>query len=259
MDPVRFEITPCPLAEVIRLRDELSIGAVLAQVLVRRGLSDPDAARAFLAGGKRHDPSRFTGMSRIAKAILRHIRKGTLITVHGDYDVDGVCSTAVLVRALRELDANVDWYLPDRSSDGYGLNPHTIEHLADHGTGLLITVDCAITAVEEVKLAKSLGMEVIVTDHHTPMADGTLPDAMILHPAVCDYPCPDLCATAVAHKLAEGLQKAAGRELQCVVEDIDLVALATIADVMALTDENRRLVRDGLRALKTPPSPGCGR
>ena len=187
------------------------------------------------------------------------------ITIHGDYDVDGVCSTAVLVRVLRALGADVDWYLPDRATDGYGLNPKTVERLAARGTRLLVTADCAITAVEEVARGRALGMEVIVTDHHAPRADGRLPDAPIVHPTVCGYPCPDLCATAVAYKLAQGLWEAAEaggieRGRYRVEDDLDLVALATIADVVALTGENRTLVRRGLRALGDhEPSRDCGR
>ncbi|MGH2832500.1 MAG: single-stranded-DNA-specific exonuclease RecJ, partial [Solirubrobacteraceae bacterium] len=256
MDPLRFDIAPCPLSDVEHLQAELEISAVLAQVLVRRGLSDPQQARLFLASEDHHSPDEFSGMQEITACVLKHIREGSTITVHGDYDVDGVCSTAVLVHALRELDADVDWYLPDRSSDGYGLAPQTIERLAERGTRLMITVDCAITASEEVALAKSLGLEVIVTDHHTPRSDGSLPDALILHPSVCGYPCTDLCATAVAHKLAEGLAQAAERELPCIAEDLDLVALATIADVVPLLGENRRLVREGLRALGATAKPG---
>jgi single-stranded-DNA-specific exonuclease len=117
-------------------------------------------------------------------------------------------------------------------------------------------VDCAITAVEEVELAKALGMEVVVTDHHAPRADGVLPRAPIVHPAVCGYPCPDLCATAVAYKLAQALTEAAGRDAREVEDDLDLVALATVADVVPLLGENRTLVRRGLRALASTSKPG---
>ena len=117
----------------------------------------------------------------------------------------------MLVRSLRRLNADVDWYLPDRASDGYGLSMDTVGRLAARGTRLLVTADCAITAVEEVRaLAKQLGMDVVVTDHHAPRADGVLPDAPIVHPALCGYPCPELCATAVAYKLAQALLAGAG-------------------------------------------------
>jgi single-stranded-DNA-specific exonuclease len=264
----RFEISDCPPGDVELLERELRVSGPLAQVLVRRGLADPVRARAFLAADEEHPPAAFAGIERAIEPILRHVCSGERITIHGDYDVDGICSTAVLVRSLRRLGANVDWYLPDRASDGYGLNLLTVERLAARGTRLLVTVDCAITAVDEVARALELGMEVVVTDHHAPRADGVLPEAPIVHPAVCSYPCVDLCATAVAFKLAVALEHAAatagcadasavdvsgGHALE---EDLDLVALATIADVVRLVGENRTLVRRGLRALAGTAKPG---
>jgi single-stranded-DNA-specific exonuclease len=162
----------------------------------------------------------------------------------------------VLVRALRSLGADVDHYLPDRASDGYGLSAATVARLAARGTKLLITVDCAITAVAEVAQARALGLDVLVTDHHRPRADGALPDAPIVHPALCSYPCRDLCATAVAHKLACALHEARGGDGAALDEDLDLVALATIADVVPLLGENRALARRGLRALAATRKPG---
>ena len=267
MERPRFEISNCPLGDVELLERELRISEPLAQILVRRGLAEPARARAFLAADEEHPPTAFAGIERAVEPILRHVCSGERITIHGDYDVDGICSTAVLVRSLRRLGANVDWYLPDRASDGYGLNLLTVQRLAAQGTRLLVTVDCAITAVDEVARALALGMEVVVTDHHAPRADGVLPDAPIVHPALCSYPCVDLCATAVAFKLAIALEHAAaagsthanagdasvGRALE---EDLDLVALATIADVVRLVGENRTLVRRGLRALAGTAKPG---
>jgi single-stranded-DNA-specific exonuclease len=278
----RFEIAPCPEPQAGALKRELGVSGALAQVLVRRGFAEPERARAFLAADEEHPPTAFAGIETAIATILEHVRGGTRITVHGDYDVDGICSTAVLVRALRALGADVDWYLPDRASDGYGLNARTVERLAARGTRLLITADCGITAVEEVRLAGALGVEVVISDHHATRADGALPQAPIVHPAVCGYPCPDLCATAVAHKLALGLweaaadmghrsqpapgaatrgaghcaqlQSAPGRYDPC--EDLDLVALATIADVVPLLGENRALARRGLRALAGTAKPG---
>ncbi|HEY5343666.1 MAG TPA: single-stranded-DNA-specific exonuclease RecJ [Solirubrobacteraceae bacterium] len=276
MERPRFEIADCPADEVETLQRELGVSGPLAQILVRRGLAEPALARAFLAADEEHSPAEFAGIERAIEPILRHVRSGARITIHGDYDVDGICSTAVLVRSLRRLGANVDWYLPDRASDGYGLNLVTVQRLAQRGTRLLVTVDCAITAVAEVEQAKALGLEVVVTDHHAPRADGVLPDAPIVHPAICGYPCPDLCATAVAFKLAQALEHAAAAasgatagvapDAGCVddgvssrralEEDFDLVALATIADVVSLTGENRTLVRRGLRALAGTAKPG---
>nr|WP_246345286.1 single-stranded-DNA-specific exonuclease RecJ [Conexibacter arvalis] len=231
----------------------------MAQVLVRRGHADPAAARAFLAADERHDPSAFAGIDVAVEAILGHVRSGSRITVHGDYDVDGVCATAILLRALRALGADADWFLPSRIDDGYGLSEATVGRLAERGTRLLITVDCAITAVEEVAQARAAGIDVIVTDHHQPRADGRLPDAPIVHPAICGYPCPDLCAGAVAHKLAQALHRATdglAADGWSPDDDLDLVALATIADLVPLRGENRRLAREGLRALASTGKPG---
>jgi single-stranded-DNA-specific exonuclease len=269
--PRRFEITDCPTAEVERLRRELGVSAALGQVLVRRGMSEPALAGAFLSGGEEHPPLAFAGIDAAVAVIMRHVADGTRITIHGDYDVDGICSTAVLVRALRGLGAEVDFYLPDRASDGYGLNAATVQRLAARGTRLLVTVDCAITAVEEVAQAQALGIAVVVTDHHAPRADGALPQAPIVHPRLCGYPCADLCATAVAYKLAQALTDAlaggeAGEapaararamlERRTLEQDLDLVALATVADVVSLTGENRTLVQRGLRALAGTTKPG---
>jgi single-stranded-DNA-specific exonuclease len=157
---------------------------------------------------------------------------------------------------LRSLGADVDWYLPSRLEDGYGLSLRTVERLAARGTALLVTVDCAITAMEEVTRARAAGVDVVVTDHHAPRADGRLPDAPVVHPLIGGYPCPELCAAGVAHKLAQALLGAAGEDPAMADEDLDLVALATVADVVPLLGENRRLVRAGLRALGSTRKPG---
>jgi single-stranded-DNA-specific exonuclease len=253
---VRFDLGRCNVGDVALLCEQLGVSDALAQTLVRRGYGDPERARAFLAADERHGLDAFTGLRDTAAALAESALAGRSITVHGDYDVDGVCSTAILVRTLRKLGARVDWHLPDRAADGYGLNSATIRRLAQRGTELLVTVDCGITAVEEVALARSLGIETILSDHHLPRADGKLPDAHIVHPALCAYPCGELCATGVAYKLAQATLEAAGRDSIEADEDLDLVALATIADVVALVGENRSLVRRGLRALAATAKPG---
>jgi single-stranded-DNA-specific exonuclease len=252
---VRFQLAPCPPEAVAGLMRELGVSAALAQTLVRRGHGEPARARSFLAADEEHSPESFAGIADAVAAILEHARAGARITVHGDYDVDGICSTAVLVRTLRELGAEVDTFIPDRAA-GYGLSLETVRLLAARGTRLLLTADCAITAVEEVRAARELGMAVVVTDHHTPRADGRLPDAPIVHPAVCRYPFAELCATAVAYKLAQALVAASGGDVHALRRDLDLVALATVADVVPLLGENRMLLRRGLRALAGTGKPG---
>ena len=254
--PAQLQIAPCDTDRVFALERELAISHALAQVLVRRGLADAAAARAWLQADERHDPSAFAGIDVATTLVLDHVQAGRRITIHGDYDVDGVASTAILVGVLRTLGADVDWFLPSRAEDGYGLCAATVQRLAARGTRLLITADCAITAVEEVAAARAAGIDVLVTDHHSPRADGTLPDAPIVHPAVCGYPCGDLCAAGVAYKLAGALLSAAGQDPAQADRDLDLVALATIADCVPLRGENRRLVRAGLRALAATKRPG---
>jgi len=251
----RLDLAPYRFRDALALERELGVSHTLAQVLVRRGVGAPADARAFLAADARHDPLLCRGMEDAVATILRHVRAGSRITVQGDYDVDGICSTAILVRCLRRLGGVVDWFLPSRLDDGYGLSSATVEALARRGTRLLVTVDCAITAVDQVAAAVAAGMEVVVTDHHQPSADGRLPAAVIVHPGLGGYPCPQLCAAGVAAKLAEALELAAG-EPAAAEEDLDLVALATVADCVPLVGENRRLVRQGLRALAGTAKPG---
>ncbi|PZS10657.1 MAG: single-stranded-DNA-specific exonuclease RecJ [Solirubrobacterales bacterium] len=246
----RLEVPAYDLAAALALERELGVGHVLSQVLVRRGLAEPAAARDFLDPREAHDPGRFDGIESAVNTIHSHVGAGSRITVHGDYDVDGICATAIMVRGLRALGANVGWFLPGRMQDGYGLSLATIERLAARGTRLLITVDCGITAVAEVAAAKAAGIDVVLSDHHSPRADGELPDCPIVHPATCGYPCPHLCGSAVAFKLAQALGAATADE------DLDLVALATVADLVPLLGENRRLVRTGLRSFANTSKPG---
>ena len=210
-------------------------------------------ARASSPPASRTTPQPFAGIDAALDVIRAQIAAGGRIIVHGDYDVDGVCATAILVRGLRSLGADVGWFLPGRLQDGYGLSLATVNRLVELGTDLIITVDCAITAVDEVAAAHAAGIEVVVTDHHAPVPTGPprLPDRPSRR--LCDYPFAGLCGAGVAHKLAEALGAST------VADDLDLVALATVADLVPLVDENRRLVRDGLRRWPTPPSPACAR
>lgn len=255
-DSVQLDVPPCDMRAVGILERQVGVSHVVAQVLVRRGITDPDDARAWLAADVAHDPFAIDGMREACEAVLRHVRAGARIVVHGDYDVDGVCASAILAGALRDLGADPRVVLPSRTEDGYGLAAATVERLAARGTDLLITADCAITAVEEVAAARAAGIDVVVTDHHRPRADGRLPEAPIVHPGLGGYPCPELCAAGVAHKLAQALFRVAGREPEDPERDLDLVALATVADCVPLVDENRRLVRAGLRRLASTQRPG---
>lgn len=250
----RWETQPYDVAAARRLGESLDLSRTVATILTRRGLADPVEARRFIEAGDRHDPGRLPGLARASELILHHLRRGSRIVVHGDYDVDGVCSTAILVRALRDLGGAPTWELPSRFDDGYGLSRATVDRMAAAEVGLLVTVDCGITAVAEVAAARAAGIDVVVTDHHRPGFE--LPDCPVVHPALGDYPCPDLCAAGVALKLSEGLRAAAGQDPRGADADLDLAALATVCDMVPLRDENRRVVREGLAEMARSPKPG---
>jgi len=237
-----FDAEPYSYADVRAVADGLELSGPVAVTLVRRGYRTPELAREFLAADESHPPTAFEGMAVAVERVRAAIAAGRRIAVHGDFDVDGVCATTIMVSTLRELGAECDWLIPDRIGDGYGLSAPNVEKLARRGTSLLITVDCGITAVEEVALARSLGIETLVTDHH--QAAERLPDCPILHPEISGYPFPSLCGTAVAWKLASALR---GESSDA---DLDLVALATVADVVPLVGENRALVKRGLAEMK---------
>src|SRR5438874_9313750 len=165
MQEGNWTIRPCPHREVSALAGALSISETTASVLVRRGYGDPETARTFLAGeSPGHDPFRLGAMVEACDAIRGAIAAGKRICVHGDYDVDGICATALAVLVLRELGADVEWHLPSRFEEGYGVAGETVARLAEDGVELVVTVDCGITAVAEVAEANALGLEVIVTD-----------------------------------------------------------------------------------------------
>jgi single-stranded-DNA-specific exonuclease len=243
-----FSVEPYSYAEARALSDELGLSEPVAVTLVRRGYRTPDQARSFLAADESHPPSAFESMDVAVERVLAAIEAGRRITVHGDFDVDGVCATALTISTLRDLGADCDWFIPNRIEDGYGLSSGNVRRLAERGTSLLLTVDCGIASVGEVALARELGIEVVVTDHHQP--GGRLPDCPILHPEISGYPFASLCGTAVAWKLASALR---GEEA---TGDLDLVALATVADVVPLVGENRCLVRRGLAELRRANRPG---
>ncbi|MBV9214351.1 MAG: single-stranded-DNA-specific exonuclease RecJ [Actinobacteria bacterium] len=249
----RWTCTPYSTPAAERLVSALGVSRELATILVRRGYDTPEAASGHLAAGERHDPSMFAAMDRACELILAHVRGGRRIVVHGDYDVDGVCSTAILIRVLRRLGADPGWHIPSRD-DGYGLSNLTVERLAGEGASLIVTADCAIGSCAEVARARELGVDVVVTDHHRPGA--AVPDCPVIHPGLCGYPFEHLCAAGVSRKLAESLLLAAGLDPAAAEDDADLVALATVADVVPLRGENRRLVREGLPAIARSRRPG---
>ncbi len=246
---MRWTIAPGSIGDARRLAAALGLSQTTAQVLARRGYGDVDAARAFLDGAlPGHDPYRLGDVRAACDAIRAAIDRGTRICVHGDYDVDGICATALAVLCLRELGADVGWHLPSRFEEGYGLSGATLGRIAEAGFGLVLTVDCGITAADEVEEARQLGLEVVVTDHHRP--GERLPDCPIVATRPSEYPFPELCGTGVVYKLAEALA------VPRLERHLDLVALATVADVVPLLDENRALVIAGLKRLAATDRPG---
>jgi single-stranded-DNA-specific exonuclease len=247
-----WSITPCPQAEAAALSEALGVSETSARVLVRRGYRDPEEARAFLAGEMpAHDPFLLGNTAEAVEAIQAAIAGGKRICVHGDYDADGICATALAVLILRELGADVTWHLPSRFEEGYGVQRETLARLADEGCGLVLTVDCGVTAVEEIAEARARGLDVVVTDHHRPGA--ALPDCPVVATRPSAYPFPELCGTGVVYKLGQALL---GPDAEVLDRHLDLVALATIADVVPLVDENRALAIAGLRALARTQKPG---
>jgi single-stranded-DNA-specific exonuclease len=221
-------------------------------VLVARGLGDPETAAHFLADalGDLPDPFLMRGMRPAVERLVRAVRNQELVTLYGDYDVDGVCSTALVSLFLEACGARVATSIPHRIRDGYGLNPAAVERIAQDGTCVLVTLDCGITAAAEVGRARDLGLQVVVVDHHTVPA--TLPPALAVlnpHQEGCGYPTRHLCAAGVAFMLCMALRRAlreaghfATRAEPNLKALLDLVALATVADVVPLTGANRVLV-----------------
>ena len=247
-----WTIAPFEPERVASLALELGVSEVTASVLVRRGYGDPEDARRFLdAELPGHDPLLLGDMAQAVERIRAAVEDGRRICVYGDYDVDGICATALAVLILREVGADVVWHLPSRFEEGYGVSSDALAQLADEGVGLVVTVDCGITAVKEVAEARALGMDVVVTDHHRPGDE--LPDCPVVATRPSSYPFPELCGTGVVRKLGEALL---GAEHPALARNLDLVALATIADVVPLVDENRALASAGLRALACTRRPG---
>ncbi len=222
----------------------------LYALLVQRGIDSEEAARRYLNPGRDdlYDPMLLNDMDRAVSRIRSALRNHESICVYGDYDVDGVSASAILSSYLRSQGGDVQVYIPSRHREGYGLNEPAVREIAA-GCDLMVTVDCGITSVALVALAKDLGLDVIVTDHH--QMGETLPDCPVINPLLNDYPFPYLCGAGVAFKLVDAL---GGRD--AAMEYVDIAALATVADVVTLQDENRAIVRMRLDRINTDPRPG---
>jgi len=237
----------------------LGVSPALAALLLQRGITDPAAARRFLRPALEElaDPLTLAGMAEAVEVVTRAVRTGRGILVHGDYDVDGQCATALLTRALQVAGARVTPFVPHRLRDGYDLGPAGIEAAQAAGAGLILTCDCGITAVDAVRQARAAGIDVVVTDHHLP-GPGLPPATAIVDPQRPDdrSGLTQLCGTGLAFKLVQALVPALGLPANLPYHLLDLVALATVADIVPLVGENRILVRHGLKLLSRSRWPG---
>ncbi|MDX1675120.1 MAG: single-stranded-DNA-specific exonuclease RecJ [Longimicrobiales bacterium] len=260
--PVRPRWRPprSPPDEVVRdLGRALKLPEPLCRLLAARGHTTPAAAKAFLRPSLSdlHDPAQLADMDRAVDRLERALDDGETVFVHGDYDVDGMCAAALYTRVLDRLGGRVVPFVPHRMRDGYDLGPSGVRQAREAGAAVILTADCGIVAHAAVAAAGEAGMDVIVTDHHTPGA--TLPDAVaVVNPKRedCAYPNRHLSGTGVAYKVALALARRRGLPDEEIHYTLDLVALATVADVMPLEGENRILTRYGLRVLEQTRTPG---
>ncbi|MGB0651518.1 MAG: single-stranded-DNA-specific exonuclease RecJ [Rhodothermales bacterium] len=257
----RWNIKTVADAEATKsLQDALNdLPLALAKALVLRDITTFEEARSFFRDGldRLHDPMEFEDMDLAIEWILSAISLGQRITVYGDYDVDGTTSTALLTHYLRSVGATVQFFIPDRFKHGYGLSPKGMEAVHALGTDLIIALDCGVTAVNEAVMASELGMSLIVCDHHTPQNE--LPEAVAVLDAKrddCSYPFKELCGCGVTFKLALAVHKALGKNPDELLHYLDLVAVATAADMVSLNGENRILLREGLKQLRHRPRLG---
>lgn len=261
-----WRIIPHDSSRVEMLIREARVPAVVAQLLVSRGVYTSEDAEQFLTTklvGLRA-PDSLPGVPEATKVVARAISDGEPIVIYGDYDCDGMTGAAILVNGIRLLGGNVSYHVPNRLEDGYGLNAEAIKKLANHGKKLIISVDCGITSVECARLCKELGVKLVITDHHT--IGKELPDAdALVHPRLpgTAYPFGELCGAGVAFKLAWALcQEICGSERvteplkRYLMQSLSLAAIGTVADVVPLLDENRILVEHGLKMLRAEPLPG---
>ncbi len=240
------------------LADSLNISEILAHLLLLRNITNFTQAKAFFRPSidSLHNPFLMAGMDNATMRVIKALTENEKICIFGDYDVDGTCATALLYLFLKELDANIDFYIPKRLTEGYGLSSAGVDHVKEIGATLLISVDCGITAIEETEYANKLGIDVIICDHHQPKE--VLPNAVaVLDPLKpgCSYPFKYLSGAGIAFKLAEGIADRIGKRI-LPLQYLDLVALAGAADIVPLEDENRILVREGINIINNNPRPG---
>lgn len=246
-------LTEEQLEQKTRIIEEIKCPDLIAEMLIRRGLTDPNEIDTFFHPSLSHvhDPFIFPDMDKAVNRIIKAIQHKELITIYGDYDVDGTTSTSMLYLGLRKVGANVDYYIPHRMIDGYGLSLSGIDQIKENGTSLIISVDCGINAIEEVEQINEFGIDIIVTDHHNPK--DVLPKAFaIINPKMeaSSYPFKDLAGVGVAYKLLVAVYTKMNLNTSDLIDKyVDLVALGTIADIVPLVGENRIFASIGLKRL----------
>ncbi len=228
------------------------LNPIVIEILRKRGITQKQDIMEFVSPSPRrtYDPFLMLNMDRASDIILDSIRDGKKICIYGDYDADGITSVAILMQSLRKLTDNVFYYIPSRFVEGYGLNKEAIHNIKAKGAELLVTVDCGSVSYSEIEYAKEQGLEVVVTDHHN--IDERAADCLIINPKqeACGYPFSDLAGCGVAFKLVCALQRKSGQDKSFLKDVLDLVAIGTIGDIVPLVDENRTLVKYGLKAIR---------
>ncbi|MBI5029635.1 MAG: single-stranded-DNA-specific exonuclease RecJ [Chloroflexi bacterium] len=261
----RWQIAPRVSSLVQARFASRQLNPLIVQILYNRGITTPEQADAFLSPDSFvGNPFQLHGMNESVERIRRAIRAGEAIAVYGDFDVDGVTATVLLVQTLLSIGAKAKPYIPHRIDEGYGLNKEALQQLKEQGVGVVITVDCGVRSLPEIAFGKQIGLDMIVTDHHAPGDE--MPDAFaVINPKqlLCKYPCKELSGAGVAFKLSQALLLADSqvpiiKGRMPITEDalVDLVALGTVADLVPLTGENRYLVQRGLEKLRQSERPG---
>ena len=262
----RWRVLPHDAGRIDSLVRTAGVSPVVAQLLVSRGVYEGTTAKQFLALRLKdlRDPLELPGVARAAEILHEAVQQQRRITVYGDYDCDGMTGAAIMTGVLQLLGGNVNYHIPNRLEDGYGLGTEAIERLAKHGTELIVTVDCGITSVAQAECCRRLGVGLIITDHHE--LGEQLPDAdALVHPRLpgTSYPFGELCGAGVAFKLAwavcqqaSGAEKVSQRMRNFLMRALSLAAIGTVADMVPLVDENRVLVCHGLKSLQANPPAG---
>ena len=256
----RWVLKKTPESEVVeRLSKELNINRRLAGLLAQRGINDYNQAKSFFRPqlSDLHDPFLIKDMDKAVDRILSAVFKGEKIVVYGDYDVDGTTAVSIVYNFLKHIHKKVEFYIPDRYKEGYGVSYKGIDTAVEHGASLMITLDCGIKAVDKVKYANEKGLDIIIGDHHRP--GDQLPDAVAVLDSKredCSYPFQELSGAGVGFKLTQALARKHNVEESLVFESLDLVAISIAADIVPIIGENRVLAYYGLKQINSNPRPG---